>query len=285
MKAKDRMLPGSAKRLRPGRGGRARVAALLALTVLTAQGAMAAPVTIYAAGSLSAALPALIDASGLPAFAAPVYGPAGLLADRLLRQERADLFASADTAQPARLAGKDGRVLVVPFARNRMCVASRPSVGLSASNMLDKLTSSDVRLATSTPVADPGGDYALAVFDKAGRLRPGAADLLKAKALHLLGAPNTMAPVAGHSPAASIFLANKADALLSHCSGTTGLAKEVEGLVSLPLPEDLEVHPVYAMGILSDDPDAARFALFVLSTKGQEILSRHGLLPLVAPRP
>ncbi|MGI4859936.1 MAG: hypothetical protein ACRYHA_24025, partial [Janthinobacterium lividum] len=34
--------------------------------------------------------------------------------------------------------------------------------------------------------------------------------------------------------------------------------------------------------LLSDKPDAARFALFLLSEKGQAIFSKHGLLPLLA---
>ncbi len=228
-----------------------------------------------------------MSASGLSstAFAAPVYGPAGLLADKLMGGATADLFASADVAQPTRVAQKDGNALVVPFALNQMCIASRTAVGLTPSNLLDRLTSEKVRLATSTPVADPGGDYALAVFDKAGSVRSDAAGILKAKAMHLLGSPNAMMPVAGHSPAASIFLENRADALLYYCSGTAALKSEVKGLVNMPVPDALEVHPVYALTVLSNNPDAARFALFILSTKGQDILAKFGLLPLVPQQP
>ncbi len=68
MKAEFRMPRGSAKRLHR-EAGHARAAALLAtmvlatmvlaMTVLTARVATAAPMTIYAAGSLNAALPAV----------------------------------------------------------------------------------------------------------------------------------------------------------------------------------------------------------------------------------
>ncbi len=245
-------------------------------------GAVAAPVQIYAAGSLTAAMQAMIEASGLPAsdVAKPVYGPAGLLRERLSNGEKADLFVSADTAQPLRLRAADSHVLVVPFIANRMCVASKASAGLTDANLLAKLLDPKVRLATSTPVADPGGDYAMAVFDKAEHLRPGAAAVLKAKALHLLGSPNAMVPVAGHSPASTIFLTDRADALLYYCSGSPGLLKEVEGLASLPLPAPLEVHPIYAMALMSENPTAARLALFMASTEGQAILTRYGFLPL-----
>ncbi len=264
---------------------RSSIGAVLACTAMlaTAAAATAAPVEIYAAGSLTAAVNDLIRASGQPQndFAQPVYGPAGLLRERLQKGETADIFASADTQQPARLAAGHPAALVVPFARNRMCVVARTSVGLTAANLLDKLLQPSLRLATSTPVADPGGDYARAVFDRAEALHPGAAAILKAKALHLLGSPNAMVPVAGKSPAASIFLGNKADALLYYCSGSAPLLKDVGDLVSVPLPEALEVHPIYSMAILSEAPQASRFALFMLSQKGQQILERYGFLPLV----
>ena len=76
-------------------------AALLAMSVLATMPAKAAdPIRIYAAGSLGAVMPELVAASGLPAdaVAAPVFGPAGVLRQRLLAGEVADLFASADMA-------------------------------------------------------------------------------------------------------------------------------------------------------------------------------------------
>lgn len=259
------------------------LAALVAIT-LGVDGAMAAPVQIYAAGSLKAAMQALIKESGMPAdaVAEPVFGPAGTLRERLEKGEMADLFASADMAQPTALAAMRPQSLVVPFVRNRMCVLAKSSVGLAADNLLDKLLAPELRLATSTPVADPGGDYAMAVFDKADHVHPGAGATLRAKAMHLLGTPGKMVPVAGKNPAAAIFTENQADALIYYCSGAPALVKEVNGLVSVPLPDSLEVHPIYGLTILSDKPDAARLALFVVSVKGQAILSRFGFLPLTS---
>ena len=244
--------------------------------------ASAAPITIYAAGSLSGVMQALIEASGQPtdAFAKPVYGPAGLLGERLQKGETADLFASADLAAPNRLAEVRKDTLVVPFVRNRMCVAAKPSVGLTEANLLDKMLSPDLRLATSTPGTDPGGDYALAVFRRAEALRAGAEKRLTDKALKLVGGPTTMDPVAGRSPAASIFLDDHADLFLYYCSSAAGLLKEVPDLVNLTLPETLEVHPIYGLGVMSADGAAQRFALFVLSERGQAILSRFGFEPL-----
>ncbi len=257
--------------------------AALALLLGAGPARAADPVRILAAGSLGAVLSELIAASGLPAkdIAPPVFGPAGLLRRRLMAGEAADLFASADMAQPEAVAAANG-ALVVPFARNRMCVAAPGRLGLTADNMLDRMLSPDVRLAVSTPGADPGGDYARAVFKRADAIHPGAEATLTGKGLMLLGGPGSMAPKLGRSPAAAIFLADQADALLYYCSGAAAAAAEVPGLVSVPLPDTLEVGPVYGLAILSDRPEAARLALFMLSERGQAILARGGLLPLLS---
>ncbi len=259
-----------------------RAAAGAALVLGLGAMAHAAPVKVYAAGSLSGVMAALIEAAGQPAdaFAAPVYGPAGLLADRLSKGETADLFASADIAAPERVAAARPGTAIVPFVRNRMCVAAKPSVGLTEADMLDKMLSPDLRLATSTPGNDPGGDYALAVFKRAEAVHPGADGILTGKMLKLVGGPNTMVPIAGKSPSAAIFLGDHADLFLYYCSSASALLREVPDLTNLPLPASLEIHPVYAMAVLSQDPAAERFALFVLSLEGQAILKRFGFDPL-----
>lgn len=256
----------------------ALLAACLAVSLCPAQ---ADPFKLYAAGSLKDALQTALKNSGLSeeAYAKPVFGPAGALRERLEKGEQADLFASADTAQPEKLKSERPDVLVVPFARNRMCVVAKSSLGLTPDNLIDMWLSANVRIATSMPGADPGGDYAMAVFDRAEALHPGAAALLKAKALHPFG-PQGIKPLPGHGPAESLFLGDHADALISYCSGAPALLADVPGLVSIPLPESLEVHPVYAFALLSRHPEAARFALFVLSDAGQTILQQYGFLAL-----
>lgn len=260
-------------------------AALIAVAGLYGPARAADPVRIYAAGSLGSVLPELIAASGLPegAVAPPVFGPSGVLRQRLQSGEKADLFASADLAQPRSLTPSTA-MMVVPFARNRMCLAAPERLGLTADNMLDRILSPDTRLATSTPGADPGGDYARALFARAEAVHPGAEAALIAKSLTLLGGPGSMAPQPGHSAAAMIFLGNQADALLYYCSGAAATAREVPGVVSIPVRDALEVGPVYGLAVLSAQPDAMRLALFMVSERGQAILAHAGLLPLVSGR-
>lgn len=263
-----------------------RIAVLFGSVMLMSAGStLADPVRVYAAGSLVAALKDVIAASGLPAdaVAPPTFGPAGLLRQRIETGEKADLFLSADLAGPRRLAGAGKAQIVVPFARNRLCVLARADLGLTPDTLLSHLLQSDLRLATSTPGADPGGDYAQAVFDRAEAAHPGSKETLEKKALRLLGAPNAMVPVAGRSPSATVFLGNHADALLYYCSGQGGTSKEVPGLALIPLPSNLTVPATYAMAIITDNPDAVRLALFLVSEKGQAILARHELGPISEP--
>jgi molybdate transport system substrate-binding protein len=169
---------------------------------------------------------------------------------------------------------------VIVFTRNRLCALGRRALGLTEDNLLPHMLDPAVRLATSTPGVDPGGDYAWAVFARAEILRPGAQAILQAKALQLIGGRDTPPLVAGHGAVQGVFLANRADMMLGYCSGSAAVMNEVPGLVSIVLPPALSVEPAYGLVVLTDRPLAARFALFVMSEQGQTILQRHGFDPV-----
>ncbi|MBN8938977.1 MAG: extracellular solute-binding protein [Rhizobiales bacterium] len=264
------------------RAGALMLAAMLALP-FTGAAAVAQPLRILAAGSLGAPLKDVIAASGVAAEA--VFGPSGSLRQRLENGETADLFLSADLAHPRLLAAAGRAAPVVAFARNKLCTLSRASLGLTDENLAARLIDPAVRLATSTPGADPGGDYAWQVFARAEAVRSGARKILEDKALQLVGGPNSPAPLPGRTAAASIFAADKADILLSYCSGHAEVMRDVPGLVSRRLPAALDVTAVYGLAALSQRPETQRFALFLLSEAGQSILARHGLLPVVETDP
>jgi molybdate transport system substrate-binding protein len=129
----------------------------LALTPASAES-----LRVMGAGSLNAAFADLLR--GFPAgadnVAAPEFGPSGLMREKIEAGADVDLFASADMGQARRLAvGRPERV-VIHFTRNRLCAVARTGVGLTPGNLLDRLLDPAVRLATSTPGADPSGDYA-----------------------------------------------------------------------------------------------------------------------------
>lgn len=259
--------------------------AALLLPALARGAEASSPLRVYAAGSLTGAFNALLDAFGTPPgkAAQPTYGPSGVLRERLERGEPTDLFASADMGQPQRLADAGRGTPVVLFARNRMCALGRGALGLTQANLLDRLLDPAIKLATSTPGADPAGDYAWAVFARAERVHPGARATLEGKAQQLVAGPGTAPLVPGQGASEGVFLSGRADVMLGYCSGTDTVRRAVPDLVGVPLPPELEVGPEYGLTVLSGNPTAARFALFVMSEPGQAILARHGLVPVALP--
>ena len=260
----------------------------LALTVVALL--VAAPVTqaapetvvIFSAGSLREVWNEIAKEAA-PAMGIEVksnFGGSGLMRERIEKGERPDLFTSADLASPRRLESQGRTVVpVVAMARNRMCIVSRRSAGVTPDNLIDRMLAKDVRLKTGPPVADPGGDYAWAIFDRIDAQRPGSGAILKEKAqasMSLSAAPATP----NQSPYAALFESRQVDMVITYCSHTTNLEKDVPGLTSLVVPPQLDPHPVYGLAVLSSKPAALRLALFLLSEKGQAIIAREGLVPI-----
>src|SRR6516225_6804324 len=269
---------------------RHRIAGCLIALILLTPPALADTLRVVGAGSLTDAFTDLLRRfpAAADTIAAPEFGPSGLMREKIETGLNVDLFASADMGQARRLAVGHPERSVIHFTRNRLCAVARTAVGLTTSNMLDRLLDPTVRLATSTPGADPGGDYAWAVFARAESVRSGARATLEAKAQRLYGGGDKTPPLLpGKGPVEGIFLTDRADVALGYCSGAAAVVHEVPGLAVVPLPPELAVGPAYGMVVLDAKPVAYRFAAFVLSEAGQAILKEHGFDPvaLIEPAP
>ncbi len=246
----------------------------------------AEPVEILAAGSLRGVVSDLAAAgNAMGVQVKSDFGGSGLLRERIEKGEKADLFLSADLASPRKLQALGRTVLpVVAFARNRMCIVSRKSAGVTQKNLVDRLLAKDVRLKTSAPIADPSGDYAWTIFDRIEAARPGAGTRLKEKAQAnmTLTAPST-APA--QSATAALFAANLIDMSITYCSASASLEKEIPDLASIEVPPALNPHPMYGIAVLSDRPEVLRLVVLLLSEEGQALIARSGLQPLSATDP
>jgi molybdate transport system substrate-binding protein len=260
-----------------------RIAGCFVALVLLVSPGRAETLQVVGAGSLAEAFTDLIRRfpAGADTVAAPEFGPSSLMREKIEAGMNADLFASADMEQARRLAIGHPDRSVIHFTRNRLCAIARPAVGLTPANMLDRLLDPAVRLATSTPGADPGGDYAFAVFTRAEAIRTGARAALETKAQQLYGGgAKTPLLVPGKGAVEGIFLADRADVSLSYCSGAPTIVREVPGLAVVPLPPELSVGPAYGMVLLNTKPVTARFATFIMSEGGQAVLKAHGFDPV-----
>lgn len=135
----------------------------------------AAPVQVYAAGSLREAFTTIArdHEARTGQKVALTFGASGLLRERIEKGEPAQVFASADTNHAQRLATGGGWQAPVVFTRNALCALTSEQISATPDTLLATLLRSDVRVGTSTPQADPSGDYAWALFRQADQLQPG----------------------------------------------------------------------------------------------------------------
>src|SRR5262249_31103722 len=149
------------------------------------------------------------------------------------------------------------------FARNRLCALAQPTLVVTPATLLDVMLAPGTRVGTSTPKADPGGDYAWEVFHRAERVRTGAFATLDAKALKLTGGPDSPQAPAGRNAYGWLMEQKRADLFLAYCTATAAAVKQVPGLKSIALPPELAVGADYGMTVMRNaSPAAYRFALF-----------------------
>lgn len=237
------------------------------------------PVELYAAGSLRAALTDVAEAfserHGVEVNT--TFAPSGLLRQRIEEGERPHVFASANMAHPRTLAERGTGGPVVMFARNRLCGLAQPELEVSTDSFLDVLLDDDIRVGTSTPNADPSGDYAWELFEKAEQVRPGSFDTLNVKARKLTGGPDSPKPPEGRNNYAWVMTEDRADIFLTYCTNAVLARQDTESLEIVQVPASLSVGADYGLTVLAPDhPDATRLALFILSDAGQAILHEYG---------
>lgn len=254
---------------------------LLGVLLAASMSAAAAqtPVSVYAAGSLREVLTEVAQAwqaqGGAPV--ALTFGASGLLRERIERGEPAQVFASADTDHPQRLATAGGWQPPVVFTRNAMCALAQPSVDASPPTLLATLLREDVRLGTSTPKADPSGDYAWELFRRAEALRPGAFAALAGKALQLTGGPDSPKPPAGRGTYAWVMEQRQADVFLTYCTNAVATRRELPQLRVVAVPPELQVAAAYGLAVREGAPPAAgAFARFLLAPAAQAVFARLG---------
>jgi molybdate transport system substrate-binding protein len=256
---------------------RAAALVIASLIAMSAQGQE--PVRLYAAGSLRLALTEVAKsfqaATGTPV--APTFGASGLLRERIEKGEPAEVFASADMGHPQHLAaaGRAGEVRL--FTRNRLCALAAPGTTVSSDSLLERLLEPKVRLGTSTPKADPSGDYAWELFEKAEQMRPGSYEILSRKALKLVGAPDSPQAPAGRSVYAMLVGEGKADIFLTYCTNAIAAHAENAALRMVQIPPTLSVGADYGLTALKGArAEAQNLAQYILSAPAQSILSKYG---------
>ena len=262
-------------------------ALLLAIIIaLSASSVSAADLRVMAAGSLKDAFTAIFaDYTKLSSDSfTPVFGPSGVLRERLQNGEAFDIFASAALphAQTLTEAGVSGPSVL--FVRNALCVVTEAGRALDATSLVEALLKPEIRIGTSTPVADPAGDYTWEVFRRIDVLRPGAFDTLSKKAQQLFGGPTTTTLINGRPRYLVALDEHQIDLFFIYCSSAQSIVHDSANYKSVALPAELVVGAEYGLTVSRKaQSGTADFAMYLLSPQGQAKLKAFGFVPVALP--
>jgi molybdate transport system substrate-binding protein len=256
------------------------------MIALVSSSASASEIRVMAAGSLKDAFTAIFaDYAKLHGSSfSPVWGPSGVLRERLQNGEAFDVFASAALphAQALTDAGVSGPSVL--FTRNALCIVTDAGRPLDGGNLVETLLRPDIRIGTSTPVADPAGDYTWELFRRIDARRAGAFDILSKKAQQLFGGTTTSAPVNGRHRMLVALDDHTIDLFVYYCSGAKILISASSKYQMVELPPDLAIGPEYGLTVSQKAaPGAADFAMYLLSPQGQGSLKSFGFIPVTLP--
>lgn len=231
---------------------------------------------IVAAGSLCMAMDEIIQAYQVQSGAVftAKYGPSGKLRQEIEAGAKVDVFASASSAHTQALAKQKLLGPSEVFTHNDLCVLSKPELNLSTENMLEVLSRPCVRVATSTPLSDPMGDYTWQFFENADKKRADFYQLLDAKVRKLSGA---RVPSAEEKlPYITAFKDDKADAYIMYRTNALITKKALTHLNVVSISKDLNVRSEYGIAADLNSIVGKDFVRFVMQATAQNILKNYG---------
>ncbi len=265
--------------------------AACAVLLSAAPVAHAGPLTLYAAGSLTAALTTVANdftaTTGTPV--TTKFLSSGTLRQQIEAGARPDVFASADIGNPATLQAEGLAGPVVNFASNRIVAVTRSNEGITQANLLSSLLNPNVRVGTSTPIYDPQGDYEEQVFANADALDPGAKATLDAKAQRLTAGPTSPSVPAGQNTLVYFLdTTDTTDIFLNYYTSAIAAVALDPNLTEIDLPTNLAVSAEYGETIITgaQEPGGAALENYLLTFDAQAVLAANGFGPPAAvPEP
>ena len=248
-------------------------------------GAQQATINVFAAGSLRGpvTLAAKVFEQTHPGTRVALsFGASGLLRDRIAGGDKADVFASANMEHPQSLGAGGGYGPTRAFARNSLCALARPGLAVTRDSLVTTMLDPAVKLGTSTPKADPSGDYAFELFERVERTGAGptgSAKALAAKALQLTGGPNSPPPPPGRNVYGMLVATGQADVFLTYCTGAVAVLAEEQTLQVIEVPPAINVSAQYGLAVRQGAASAAQaFADSLVCGDGQGALRKAGFL-------
>lgn len=235
--------------------------------------------SLFAAGSLRATLPAFIEHYQKKTGKKWVltFGPAGLLRQRIEQGEPCHLFLSADENNAHQLISKGIALQYAPFIGNQLCLTVNRDVVNQHDTWLSLLANPVLKLGTSTPKADPSGDYSWQFFDNIERDNPSLGKQLKQRAIPLVGGENSAHIPKGRMAAHYLITSHQADIFIGYQHYQTKLSQFPE-LALFAIPTPFNVTARYCIALI--DPQAYGLYQELLSPYAKQHFIDEGFLPL-----
>lgn len=233
--------------------------------------------TIFSAGSFRHVMQELIHLFKCkhPMDISAVLAPAGLLRQRIERGEHCDIFISANLQNIIQLSASQCIYKQQILAFNRLMLTTRDEAQYKDRETLDMLLDPNLRLATSTPIADPGGDYTWQLFDLVEKRYPKQGEYLKRRALQLVGGENSVVPK-GEIAAEYILKHGYADMMVGY--GNYQAYLQDCGLCCHFFPSEFNIKATYSAVQLNDNTTTRLFSRFLTSDRAKRIMCQHGFL-------
>lgn len=224
---------------------------------------------VFAAGSLRQPFNELIErhAQRTGVRFIPTFGPSGKLREEIEHGNAPGVFASASLEHSQALAARGllrgGEVLT----RNSLCLLAAPGISLDNGNLIDRLLDPSLRLGTSTPGADPAGDYTWQLFKNIDRERSGAFTRLERRAQKLTG--DRIVQGQSELPYISLFREKRIDLFVAYCTAAVTTAAALPGVTWRRFDDAINVAAEYGIGLsaTASSEDEAFFR-FVLGPEG-----------------
>lgn len=235
--------------------------------------------SLFAAGSLKATLPAFIEHYQQKTGEkwALTFGPAGLLRQRIEQGEVCHLFLSADKNNPQQLIDKGLALQYAPFIANQLCITTRRNDINELDTWLTVLSNTALKLAISTPKSDPSGDYSWQLFDNIAQIDPDLSQTLKIRALSLVGGEHSLTIPKGRMAAHYLITTHQADAFIGYQHYQTQLS-EFSELKTFTIPKPFNVTAHYCATLIHSQA----YSLYqeILSPYAKDYFIKAGFLPL-----
>lgn len=191
-----------------------------------------------------------------------------------------DLFASANCAHPLRLKNLGLAEETARFTRNQLCIVMRNIPELTSQSWLMALRDPRFILSTSTPGSDPGGDYAVQLFERIEHLHRGWGTALRERARALVGGPASESVPAGMVAASWLIRSGRADIHIGYASYLPLLLDQPD-LHVLQLPAPYRIDADYMLALIKPARSEARLlAGYIQSPEGQGFLLNNGFTAL-----